>query len=96
MKRGGGGAGESAKVWRGVEGFSSPSLGFINGAAPELCGTERVRQPWEGGGEGEWGGRESESERERYLKWPTQPKREGSHVVIDEIGGTSAGEGENG
>lgn len=65
MKRGRGGAGESAKVWRGVEGFSSPSLGFINGAAPELCGTERVRQPWEE--RGGRGGKQRERERERDI-----------------------------
>lgn len=28
---------------RREESFSSPSLGFLNGAAPELCGSERVR-----------------------------------------------------
>lgn len=44
----------------------SPLLGFINGAAPELCGSERVRQPWKEEGE--------EGERERYLKWPTHPR----------------------
>lgn len=41
--------------------FLSPSLGFINGAAPELCGSERLRQPWK---EGEEERRERKRERE--------------------------------
>lgn len=75
---------------RREEGFFSPSLGFINGAAPELCGSERVRQPWK-----EEEGRERKRERE-ISKMADASERKGSHVVMDEIRGASAGEGKNG